>query len=319
MRRASVRRVFKFSIVWTVIIGMSIDTAMACHRFAKRRSSRCCCSYVPIECAPVRSHCSQNYSPCPQVVHGFPAPESVTTNKPPVPPMEPPVIVDAVPENVDPPIPPVEVAPLLPIEPPVELPAEEPIVEEPQPEPPVEAVVEEPVEAVVEEPVEAVVEEPVEIPAEVSAEPPVEEPAEEPAEGGLDDLFGGDEPADEPAEEPAEGGLDDLFGGDEPADEPAEEPADEPTEEPAEDGLDDLFGAAPRAEELPMRTWVDNTGLFTTQGRLVVIQSDFVRLIKDNGNFTTVKMHRLSENDQAYVTRIAREVGTGEVSHLASR
>ena len=303
MRRASVRRMFKFSIVWSVIIGMSLDTAMACHRFAKRRSSRCCCSYVPIECAPVRSHCSQNYSPCPQVVHGFPAPESVTTNKPPVPPMEPPVIVDAVPENVDPPIPPVEVAPLLPIEPPVELPAEEPIVEEPQPEPPVEAVVEEPVEAVVEEPVE--------IPAEVSAEPPVEEPAEEPAEGGLDDLFGGDEPADEPAEEPAEGGLDDLFGGDEPADEPAEEPA--------EGGLDDLFGAAPRAEELPMRTWVDNTGLFTTQGRLVVIQSDFVRLIKDNGNFTTVKMHRLSENDQAYVTRIAREVGTGEVSHLASR
>ena len=273
MRRASVRRMFKFSIVWTVIIGMSMDTAMACHRFAKRRSSRCCCSYVPIECAPVRSHCSQNYSPCPQVVHGFPAPESVTTNKPPVPPMEPPVIVDAVPENVDPPIPPVEVAPLLPIEPPVELPAEEPIVEEPQPEPPVEAVVEEPVE----------------IPAEVPAEPPVEEPAEEPAEGGLDDLFGGDEPADEPAEEPAE------------------------------DGLDDLFGAAPRAEELPMRTWVDNTGLFTTQGRLVVIQSDFVRLIKDNGHFTTVKMGRLSENDQAYVTRIAQEVGTGEVSRLASR
>ena len=68
-----------------------------------------------------------------------------------------------------------------------------------------------------------------------------------------------------------------------------------------------------------MRTWVDNTGLFTTQGRLVVIQSDFVRLIKDNGHFTTVKMGRLSENDQAYVTRIAQEVGTGEVSRLASR
>jgi hypothetical protein len=51
----------------------------------------------------------------------------------------------------------------------------------------------------------------------------------------------------------------------------------------------------------PVRTWHDNTGTFEVTGRLVVVLPDAVRLLKDNGRFTTVPMRRLSDVDRQYV------------------
>ncbi len=50
-----------------------------------------------------------------------------------------------------------------------------------------------------------------------------------------------------------------------------------------------------------VRTWRDNTGTFEVTGRLVVVMPDKVRLLKDNGRFTTVPMRRLSTDDRQYV------------------
>ncbi len=170
-------------------------------------------------------------------------------------------------------------------------------------------------------------------PAERQPLPPAQ-PAEEP-----DSLFNGTEEAappemeqpEPPAEDPA-----DLFG--EPAEptppaetEPAEEPADEPfdlfgepdesepempaEEEPAEDSedLDDIFGAtrgvlreAGGLASEEMRVWIDNTGNFSTRGRLLSLLEGHVRLLKDNGRTTTVPLYRLSQSDLEFVYRQAR-------------
>ncbi len=119
--------------------------------------------------------------------------------------------------------------------------------------------------------------------------------AKEPA----DDLFG--VPADAaPAAAPA---ADDIFGAP-----PAAEPA-VPAAEPAKDAVDDLFGAEPTAPADPFansrnRIWIDNTGDFSTEGRLIEIGSDFIRLAKANGRTCTVPNSRLCPADVAYITSI---------------
>ncbi|MEX0866509.1 MAG: SHD1 domain-containing protein, partial [Pirellulales bacterium] len=177
---------------------------------------------------------------------------------------------------------------------------------------------------------------------------PTEEPAEEPA----DDLFGpADEtPAEEPADDlfgPADGadeGADDLFG---PADdEPAEEPAaDEPA---ADDDLfgptgdaddaDDLFGpaAGDSADEAidnlfsqldseliqvvgaEQRVWVDNTGEYEVRGTLAYLLPGHVRLLKDNGRYTTVPLDRLSERDLSVVQQQASQIASQQIAKLAA-
>ena len=54
-----------------------------------------------------------------------------------------------------------------------------------------------------------------------------------------------------------------------------------------------------------MRTWVDNTGRYSCNGRLVRFMDGYVRLMKDNGHTTTVPLHRLSGTDLAFVNRQA--------------
>jgi hypothetical protein len=68
-----------------------------------------------------------------------------------------------------------------------------------------------------------------------------------------------------------------------------------------------------------MRTWTDNTGLYSTVARLVVIMDGKVRLLKENGRFTTVSMRRLSKADRGYVEQIAAEMGRGVIAHVAGR
>jgi hypothetical protein len=53
------------------------------------------------------------------------------------------------------------------------------------------------------------------------------------------------------------------------------------------------------------RAWNDNTGDFSVSARLSVIFPDRIRLLKDNGKFTTVPLNRLSPSDQQYVGWVA--------------
>lgn len=155
---------------------------------------------------------------------------------------------------------------------------------------------------------------------------PTETPAGTPAEGGATEPSGTDSLFDTPAatgtpestpETPAEGTTP-----------PAGDPLDmfnSPTETPAE-------GAAPTEGSTStdkvkkgrtflashtvlrepgglasseMRRWVDNTGRYSVNGRLVKFMDGQVRLMKENGRTTTVPLYRLSAADLAFVHRQA--------------
>ena len=144
-----------------------------------------------------------------------------------------------------------------------------------------------------------------------------------PADGG-GDLFDNAPADDAPAEDLFDGGgdapaddSDDLFGrgGPENAAPAIEAPADAASpDENSLDDLDDLFGQTSRDG---MRVWTDNTGGYQTVGRLVVIAKTHVRLLKDNGRYSTVPLTRLSERDVEYVMAVAVKL-TGP-QRLASR
>ena len=98
----------------------------------------------------------------------------------------------------------------------------------------------------------------------------------------------------------------------------------------AGDDLDDLFGSAPQADvptrvvkqkiESPqVRTWTDNTGKYQTVGRLVKVGETHVRLLKDNGRFTTVSKKRLSQDDLAYVNEMVKVLGIETIDLVARR
>ena len=155
-----------------------------------------------------------------------------------------------------------------------------------------------------------------------------------------DDLFG--TPSDEappagdlfgtpPAADAAPAG-DDLFGT--PPADPAEDLFGQPTStEAGSDDLNDLFGT-PASEEAEdkatdqdpfgdlfkttqSRTWRDNTGNFEVTAKLSAILPEGVRLLKDNGNFCTVPMRRLSEIDRQLVERIAAQLPGSDVKYIS--
>ena len=85
--------------------------------------------------------------------------------------------------------------------------------------------------------------------------------------------------------------------------------------------LEDLFSQAAQTDEgfagAEIRVWVDNTGNFTTTGRLVAVFPSEVRLLKDNGRYSTVPMRRLSDGDRAYVQQVVAQLGEqDDKSHL---
>ena len=51
---------------------------------------------------------------------------------------------------------------------------------------------------------------------------------------------------------------------------------------------------------------------------LVEIGDTFVRLLKSNGNYTTVPLRRLSDADQDYVQQIASQGNLPEIGQIAS-
>ncbi len=66
------------------------------------------------------------------------------------------------------------------------------------------------------------------------------------------------------------------------------------------------------------RTWHDNTGLFQIDAKLVVIFSDSVRLLKENGKFCTLPIRRLSDADKQFVDYVAQLVPGGDAKYVSS-
>ncbi len=155
-------------------------------------------------------------------------------------------------------------------------------------------------------------------------------PADEPAadEPAGDDLFGEEPMAGEPAEDdlfgeepaadeaPAEDAEDDLFGGFGEEEEEEAAPADEtpavdaaPADEEVEDDLFGGLGAVLRepggVDSAKDRTWVDNSGRFSTVGRLIAIDGNAIRLAKQGGGVASVPLSRLSQVDLEFVSRQA--------------
>ncbi|MCH7727444.1 MAG: hypothetical protein IH991_13320 [Planctomycetes bacterium] len=83
--------------------------------------------------------------------------------------------------------------------------------------------------------------------------------------------------------------------------------------------LDKLFNGENTSSVLPMRRWTDDTGQFSAQGRLIVILDGAVRLVKENGRFCTVPLHRLSGDDRLYVEQMTATYGKGTIGKIAAR
>jgi hypothetical protein len=135
---------------------------------------------------------------------------------------------------------------------------------------------------------------------------PAAEPAPEPA------------PATQPAA-PAPAAADDIFGS--PTAVPVAPAPAAPQPAPAKPADDDPFSArvTPTEELLAMRSWTDNTGTFSVNGKLIAILDGKVRLLKENGRTCTVPMRRLSQADAEYVQVMAGKLGQGILIQLASR
>ena len=144
------------------------------------------------------------------------------------------------------------------------------------------------------------------------------------AAGGDDNMFGEAVTDDLPADTDADA-SDDLFPADDaapagadPADDlfPADDAAPADGDAPEEGGsdIDDLFGSKSQ-----LRTWVDNTGNFSTEGRLVEFDGTKIRLLKSNGRHCTVPLRRLSEADFQLVQKIASLMGKAPIARVAAR
>ena len=60
---------------------------------------------------------------------------------------------------------------------------------------------------------------------------------------------------------------------------------------------------------LPTRQWLDDSGTFKVQARLILILDGKVRLLKETGRTTTVAIERLSAADREYVAAIIERYG----------
>ncbi len=135
------------------------------------------------------------------------------------------------------------------------------------------------------------------------AEPAADEPVEI-------DFAEASDPADvpPPADEADDLSLDETVA--EPA---ADDDAPPIPEESAEDDApadgsakaDQPAAAEPQVAADAMRIWTDNSGKYQVRARLVSVADGKVRLLKENGHFTTVPFQRLSSADLAFAQRQA--------------
>jgi hypothetical protein len=78
-----------------------------------------------------------------------------------------------------------------------------------------------------------------------------------------------------------------------------------PPREPISDIVTQQNEPPERAEKSPteFRTWVDDTGRYRVVARVVAVQDDTVRLLKENGRYASVPLARLSPDDAQYIQR----------------
>lgn len=67
------------------------------------------------------------------------------------------------------------------------------------------------------------------------------------------------------------------------------------------------------------RVWVDNTGKFHVEGKLIEVRDDHVRLLKTNGRTCTVPMSRLCDADAAYVASLAAKIADSRIAMLTAK
>ncbi|REK07450.1 MAG: hypothetical protein DWQ37_21175 [Planctomycetota bacterium] len=332
----------KTVLVWSVALLMAVNPASACRWrcWSSCRPSYCAPSSCYSSCYSYSSDCvTYPADDCP-ICQAQEGGAPVTTNKvpdaaPADPAPSPPQTFEPIPSPSDSPS--LEPAPAEPAPapapttpPPADTPAPAPA---PEPSFPSEPAPSEP--ATPAEPAPGGIDDLFSEPADTSGDMPAE-PAEPAAPGGVDDLFNDTPPAEPatPAEPSAPSDADDLFR-DLDDQNAASEGSSEPAEPAAGDDLDDLFSEpepAPmstsvdeidrlnnEAERLfaesaataagnGMRLWSDNTGKYQVRAKLVAVGRNHVRLLKENGKFTTVPHGRLSQQDLAFVRQHAERV-----------
>ena len=159
-----------------------------------------------------------------------------------------------------------------------------------------------------------------------SEEPPADsrpetadDDAGEPAEDSAAEATATDEP--EMTDDDAEASEAEATDGDSETAKPdasAEEPAaDEAAEKPdaapeaaAEQAEADPAEAAVAVPNEPIRSWSNDTGTHRTQGWLVEVRADRVRILKVNGRHTTVLTESLSAADRDYVQAVGDRLAT---------
>ena len=141
---------------------------------------------------------------------------------------------------------------------------------------------------------------------------PLEEQAEATADASADEATeatASDE--EEMAEDESEPEDSDAADGEAP--ESAEPAADASEEDAAEQDDDaeapsateaDPFAATFAVPNEPMRRWSNDTNTHHTQGWLVELRADRVRILKVNGRHTTVAIESLSNEDRSYVSAV---------------
>ncbi len=153
-----------------------------------------------------------------------------------------------------------------------------------------------------------------------SEEPPADgrpetadDDAGEPAEDSAAEATATDEP--EMTDDDAEASEEEATVGDsetaepdasaeEPAADDAAEEADAAPEAEAEQTEADPAAAAVTVPNEPMRRWTNEAGTHHTQGWLVEVRADRVRILKVNGRHTTVLTESLSAADRDYVSAV---------------
>jgi len=158
----------------------------------------------------------------------------------------------------------------------------------------------------------------------VSTNMPTETAITKSENADVDALFGTPEAAKPLEKTRASESLDALFNP--PASSKSiEADAQKGSESSLDSELDDLFKTSSdttvdrdsfRGAEF--RTWNDNTSDFSVSARLSVIFPDRIRLLKDNGKFTTVPLNRLCQSDQQYVGWVATSLQTISATKLVN-
>ena len=141
----------------------------------------------------------------------------------------------------------------------------------------------------------------------------------------VDALFGTPDAAKSLEKTRSSESLDALFNPPPASSQGTEADAQKGTESSLDSELDDLFKTSSdtsvdrdsfRGAEF--RTWNDNTGDFSVSARLSVIFPDRIRLLKDNGKFTTVPLNRLCQSDQQYVGWVATSLQKTSATKLVN-